>query len=233
MENYIMEYFQKRYQQQVINPERPKVPGPVVTISRECGCDGNVLARQLAQRLNDYYLPIGETSTWEVISRKILVASAEQLKTHHDNIKFVLDSEQRTLWEDFMQSMTEKEYHSEWKIKNTVKNVIRDFATKGYSIILGRGGAQITRDIEKSLHIKLVAPLSWRAERFMEKHHLAKAAALSKIREVDNNREKLIKMLYFGCSHDLCYDVTYNVEKLTLEQLISDIVHLMQQKKLV
>ncbi|MBE0638779.1 MAG: cytidylate kinase-like family protein [Bacteroidales bacterium] len=233
MENHIMEYFQKRYQQQLIPPVRTKAPGPVLTISRECGCEGTALARQLALRLNEYYLPIGCKSSWEVISKKILEAAAQELKTQSENIKFIFDSEQRTMWEDFMQSVTSKEYHSEWKIKNAIKNVIRDFATEGYSIILGRGGAQITRDIEKALHVKLVAPVQWRAERFMEKHDLSKAVALARIKEIDNNRDKLIKMLYAGCSQELCYDITYNVEKFSTGQLVLDIIHLMQQKKLI
>lgn len=233
MDNFIVEYFQKHYQQGLKPTVRPKTPGPVLTISRECGCNGTALAREIAKKLNEYYLPIGETSRWEIFSKRILEASAEELKTNTEDIKFVFDSEKRTLWEDFMQSLTSKEYHSEWKIKNTIKNVIREISTNGYAIILGRGGAQVTSDIEKSLHVKLVAPLNWRAERFMEKHNLSKAAALAKIKEIDSSREKLIKMLYVGCEHDMCYDVTYNVEALTQSQLISDIIHLMQQKKLV
>jgi len=233
MENHILEYFKKRYQQQEETAKLAKSLGPVLTISRQCGCDGTTLAQHLAVRLNEYYLPIGAQSNWQVISKEILENAAKELETHADNIKFVFKSEQRSLVDDFMQSVIVKDYQSEWKIKNTIKNVIRDFASDGFSIILGRGGAQITRDINNSLHIKLVAPINWRIERFMQKYDVSKAAAIKKVKEIDGNREKLIQMLYTGCSQDICFDVTYNVERFSQSQLVSDIIHLMQQKKLI
>lgn len=233
MENFVVDYLQKLYRQQLKESEQVKVPGPVLTISREPGCQGTALAMQLAGRLNEYYLPIGKKVHWEVISKKILEAAAEELETHKENIQFVFDSEQRSLWEDFIQTFTAKNYYSEWKIKNTIKKVIREFATQGYAIILGRGGAQITCDIKNSLHIKLVAPFQWRVERFMSYNNLSKAAATAKVRELDANREKLIKMLYFGCDYKMCYDVTYNVERLSTRQLLMNIIHLMEQKKMI
>jgi cytidylate kinase len=233
MEKYILEYFKKRNKQQIETAKHAKSLGPVLTISRECGCDGTSLAQQLAARLNEYYLPIGAQFNWKVISKEILENAAKELETHADNIKFVFQSEQRSLVDDFMQSVTVKDYQSEWKIKKTIKNVIRDFASDGYSIILGRGGAQITRDINNALHIKLVAPLNWRIERFMLKHDISKAAAIKKVKEIDSNREKLIQMLYIGCSQEMCYDVTFNLERFPQSQLVSDIIHLMQQRKLI
>ncbi len=233
MENYLLEYFEKRYQQQEGTVKQVKPLGPVLTISRECGCNGTHLAQQLALRLNEYYLPIGAQSDWKVISKEIMENAAKDLETDADNIKFIFKSEQRTLIEDFMQSVTLKDYQSEWKIKQSIKNVIRDFATDGFSIILGRGGAQITRDINNALHVKLVAPFNWRVERFMQNNDMSKVAAVKKVKEIDSNREKLIQMLYVGCSHESCYDVTYNLERFPQSQLVSDIIHLMQQKKLI
>jgi cytidylate kinase len=232
MENYLLEYFKKRYAQELAT-KLTRSPGPVLTISRQCGCDGTSLAQQLAVRLNEYYLPIGAKSNWKVISKEILESAARELETHADNIKFIFKSEQRTLIEDFMQSVTSKDYQSEWKIKQSIKNVIRDFATDGFSIILGRGGAQITRDINNALHVKLVAPFNWRVERFMQNNDMSKIAAVKKVKEIDSNREKLIQMLYVGCSHEMCYDVTFNIERFPQSQLVSDIIHLMQQKKLI
>ena len=233
MENFLLDYLQKHYQHQKDIHRKPKQPGPVVTISRQAGCGGNAIAKMLAENLNEFYLPVGDETRWEVVSKKILENSARELKTKAEDISFVFESEQRTLWDDFMQSVTAKDYHSEWKIKNTIKMVIRDFAVDGHAIILGRGGAQITRDIEKSLHIKIVGPINWRAERIAMRFGIKKSAALKQIKEADEAREKLIKMLYTGCEQDICYDVTYNVEKISNESLISDIIHLMQHKKLV
>ncbi len=233
MENFLLDYLQKHYQHQKEIHHKPKPPGPVVTISRQAGCGGNAIAKLLAETLNEFYLPVGDETRWEVVSKKILENSARELKAKTEDIRFVFESEQRSLWEDFMQSVTARDYHSEWKIKNTIKQVIRDFAEDGHAIILGRGGAQITRDIEKSLHIKIVGPLNWRADRVAKRFGITKSVALKQIKETDDAREKLIKMLYAGCDQDICYDVTYNVEKISNQSLVSDIIHMMQRKKLV
>jgi cytidylate kinase len=135
--------------------------------------------------------------------------------------------------EDFVESMASQEYHSETKIKNAIKKVIRDFAQDGFAVILGRAGAQLTRNIDQSLHVKLMAPLNWRIDRIMLKFGMSRAAAVNYIRKVDLNREKIIKKFYVGDKSGMCYDVIYNHERITSDQLISDIIHTMQLKKLI
>jgi cytidylate kinase len=234
MHDFLTEYFEKRYQQQEDTPQSlQKSFGPVLTISRECGCEGTLLSKQLAYRLNEYYLPIGARDNWKVISKEVLESSARNLKTNSESIKFVFKSESKSVLEDFVESMASKQYHSESKIKNAIKKVIKDFANQGYSIILGRAGAQLTRYIDNSLHIKLVAPFDWRVSHIMRKLELSRAAAINLIRTVDANREKIIKKFHFGGKAELSYDVTYNLEKIAKEQLISDILHIMEQKKLI
>lgn len=234
MQDFLTEYFEKRYQQdagKVI--AQLQTPGPVLTISRECGCEGTLISKKLANHLNEYYLPIGAKDQWKVISKEILETSANKLKTNSESIKFVFRSESKSMLEDFVESMSAKQYHSESKIKSAIKRVVRDFATDGFSIILGRAGAQLTRNIENSLHIKLIAPLNWRINRLMATHDLSRAAAINRIKIVDENRQKIIKKFHIGVKAELCYDVTYNLERISQEQLISDIEHTMIIKKLV
>jgi cytidylate kinase len=234
MQDFLTEYFELRYQQQESISEVPlKPPGPVLTISRECGCDGTYIAQKLAAHLNDYFLPIGAKTNWHVISKEVLQKSAKKLQTSSESIKFVFDSEPKSMLEDFVESMSAQEYHSEAKIKNAIKKVIRDFARDGHAVILGRAGAQLTRDIDKSLHVKLIAPLNWRVKSVMLKLEISRAAAINFIRKVDLNREKIIKKFYVGDKSGMCYDVIYNHERITSDQLISDIIHTMQLKKLI
>lgn len=234
MQDFLTDYFEERYQQEAYQPEAvQQISGPVLTISRECGCEGTLLSKKLARHINDYYLPIGARDQWKVISKEVLEASAKKLKTNSESIKFVFKSEAKSMLEDFVESMSAKQYHSESKIKSAIKKVIRDFATDGFSIILGRAGAQLARDIGNSLHIKLTAPIDWRIKRLMATHDLNRAAAVNRIRIVDENRQKIIKKFHIGVTAELCYDVTYNLERFSQEQLISDIEHTMIIKKLI
>lgn len=130
-------------------------------------------------------------------------------------------------------SMTSKHYHSDWKIREAVQNVVRAFAYRGHAVILGRAGAQITHDIKKSLHVKLVAPVSWRTEHVMKKYQTTEKLAAKKVEEMDSNRQRLIEMFSKKAGCDYCYDVYYNVASLHMDQIISDIIHMMQVKKLI
>lgn len=230
MSDTFVKYFHERLK---IENKETNIPGPVVTISREFGCDAKVLAALLAAKLNEFYLPIGAKQTWAVVSKEILLETAKQLKTDSKKIEYVFSFERRNLVDDFLLSLSAKNHLSDWFVKEAIKKVIREFAQTGFSIIIGRAGAQISRDIEKSLHIKLVAPFEFRKQLVMKKYGLEDKDAEKKIKEMDHNREKLIKMFVKETHCEGCYDVYYNIRFLTHEQICNNVVNLMEQKKLV
>jgi len=187
----------------------------------------------LASQLNDLQEQKTEQNTWQVISKEILDDSARELKTEGSKIEYVFNYEKKSLIDEFLESLSAKYYHSDWKIRDTIKNVIRGFGVSGHSIIIGRAAAQINRDIEKSLHIRLVAPFDWRVNTFANSHNITPKEAVKKIKELDENREKLIKSFATEGNCIQCYDVYYSTEYLTNEQIVSSIIQLMQLKKLI
>ncbi len=117
--------------------------------------------------------------------------------------------------------------------KETIRKVVRAFAVTGYSIIIGRAGAQITRDIKASLHVRLFAPFDWRVKQIMERHQLTNKVAAKKVKEMDVNREKLIKTFDAKEHCSECYEVSFNMKYLSVKEAASDIIHLMHLKKLI
>ena len=59
---------------------------------------------------------------------------------------------------------SDKYYPGDAKIKNTIAKFIHDEAAEGNAVIVGRGGEVITKSIAHSYHVKLYAPLDWRAQ---------------------------------------------------------------------
>jgi cytidylate kinase len=230
MSNPLEKYFSKRYKP---SGDIQKDPGPVVTISREFGCPAKIISDLLASKLNE--MPKHETPgvDWQVISKEILDDSARELKTEGSKIEYVFNYEKRPLIDEFLESLSAKYYHSDWKIRDTIKNVIRQVGVDGHAIIIGRAAAQINRDIEKSLHIRLVARFEWRVQHFANAHNITTKEAVKKIKELDENREKLIKSFATEGNCVQCYDVYYSTEYLTNEEIVSSILHLMQLKKLI
>lgn len=230
MSDTFVKYFQERLK---IEAKKTNIPGPVVTISREFGCDAKTLAALLASKLNEFYLPIGAIQTWTVVSKDILLETARQLQTDSKNIEYVFSFERRNLVDDFLLSLSAKNHLSDWFVKEAIKKVIREFAETGFSIIIGRAGAQISRDIEKSLHIRLISPFEHRKQLVMKKYDLSEKDAEKKTKEMDRNRVSLVKMFVKETQCEGCYDVYYNIRFLTHEQICDNVINLMQQKKLI
>lgn len=167
MNNDLLKYMSERFQSDC---SKLKDPGPVITISREYGCPAKMIAEQLADVLTRKMAARGRNVKWRWISKEILTESARQLNLEPDNIKYVFNYEQRSVIDDILQSHSQKYYKSDRKIRNTIANVIRNIACDGHAIIVGRGGVAITKDIVRSLHINLEAPMEWRALRISEKN---------------------------------------------------------------
>ena len=230
MPNFLEKYLKDKYHHEEFSDT---APGPVVTISREFGCEGGTISNKLAEKLNTHHRAIEQKRDWEIINKEILETSAQELKTDPRKLEYVFEEGRRTAIDDFLLSLTEKQYYSDWKIKETIKKVIRSFAVEGYAIITGRAGAQITRDIEKSLHVRLIAPIQWRVDHIAEKHKLLPKEANRMVKEMDKNRQRLLETFSQDSGCKYCYDVHYNLKFLSTDQIVSDILHMMQVKKLI
>jgi len=230
MKNFLEEYLKQQHLDSITTVV---APGPVLTLSREYGCEAKAISKHIAKKLNTYHVGIGQTEKWDIISKEILDESARELQTDNKNIEYLFKFEKRTSVDDFFLSMTTRYYQSDWKVRETVTKVVRSFAIKGHSIILGRAGAQITRDIRNALHVKIIASFKWRMNRIKEKYQLSEKDAVKKVREMDENRNKLLEQFSEKDRCDSYYDVYYNLENLTTEMIISDIIHMMHLKKLI
>ncbi len=230
MDNFLEEYLKQQHLDSIITEV---APGPVLTLSREFGCEAQPISKQLVKTLNTYHIGIGQSEKWNIINKEILDESARELQTDNKKIEYLFSFEKRSFIDDFLLSMTTRYYQSDWKVRKTIKKVVHAFAVKGHSIIVGRAGAQIARDIQNAVHVKIIACFDWRMNRIKEKFQLSEKDAVKKIKEMDENRKRLIEQFLSKDSCDYCYDVIYNVENLTNEMVVSDIIHIMQLKKLI
>ncbi len=230
MSDTLIKYFHDRLKK----VEAPNTkPGPVLTISRDFGCHAKKVSHELVERLNEYHLPICARNTWHLLSKEIIEKVAQKLRTDSKKINYIFNFEKKTTIDEFILSLSSRQYHSDWKVKDTIRKVVNAFAVTGHAVILGRAGAQITRDIEASLHIRLVAPFDWRVKQIMERYQLTNKPAAKKVKEMDTNRERLIKTFDTREHSNECYDVSFNMKYLSVKEVASDIIHLMNLKKLI
>jgi len=230
MSNTLINYLNKRFLEEKESITRfSKSPGPVITVSRQVGCNGLKLAKLLEIKLEK-----GNPLTdWKVLSKEILVASAIELNMDFDEVRNTMKQADKYSFSEILKAFNDKHYKSERKITKTVIDTILKFATEGYCIIIGRDGHMITKDIEKSLHIRLIAPLDYRVKNIMENNQLTRIKAIEFINRVEKEREAFRKSIRPGFMQEELFDITINLEAFSDDEVLDLIWCAIDKKKLL
>jgi len=216
----LLKYLNERMEPKL---NKPFEPGPVITISRECGCSGRAVAQMLTEKINKSYKQEGKIQEWKWVNKEILRLASHELRMQPEKIKSLIQTQEKNYFEEIVYSFTETYYGQNEMVKKVIEDVIRKIAVDGYTIIVGRGSGAITRNIPKSLHINLEAPLSWRAGIVSEKKKISLNEARKHVIEVDKQRYNF-KDYYRGKNNDdSCYDLSFNCKRLTNDE-ITDII---------
>lgn len=184
MSNALLSYLNKRMGENKFMEDFSGIPGPILTISREVGCNGVKLAQKLAKHLNKRNLD----SEWKVLSKEVFFQSAKELNLEPEKVQRILRQSDRYVFNEILDAFSNKKYKSEKKIIKTVNDVIRTFAMEGFCIIVGRAGHIIAHDVKNALHLRLVAPLEYRIKTIMENNQLNREEALHFIEKVEKER---------------------------------------------
>ena len=208
-------------------------PGPVVTLSRELGCPAKKVAADLSERLNTLKRKHSKEGPWRWISKEILMESAKELDVDSSQIQHIFDYKSRGILEDLLLAQSKDYYKSDMKIRTTIAKVIRNFANAGNAIIVGRGGVAITRDIPRSLHVFLEAPLEWRALRVAEKHNYTIDQARSYAQNIDKKRNSFRDFFQGKGSDYTRFDIKLNCMTLEEKELIDIIIAAMRTRSMI
>ena len=217
--------------------EHVKLPGPVVTISRECGCSAKGIAMKLAKILSGYSYH-AETKTeveWRWISKEIIEESASELHLDSEKIRSVFLREKKIRLEEVKTAFsTEKMYDADdQRVIDTVSNVILDFIYKGHFIIVGRGGVALTHGMPNSLNIKLEAPLEWRISQIMKNSNLSKADARDYVLSIDQQRDLFIEHIAGREINSCDYDVVFNYATLKDDPIVDAIICILRNREMI
>ena len=149
----------------------------VVTMSRQFGSMGRMIAQQLSRELgvNFYDRDIVE----ETASRMGLPVSV--ISNTEENSKSIYFKQQYPLGMGIASMRDE--------IFLIQKNIIRDLAQKESCIIVGRCADSILTDMENRLNVYIYAPMDARLRNAVELAKLDEKTAKKMIREIDRSRE--------------------------------------------
>lgn len=227
MANSLLSYLNKRVVQSQLSGSTDKVPGPVITISREVGCSGLELANALKEKLQQLH----HQENWKVLSKEIFQISARELDLEPDKVAKIFKQFDRTAFDDILYTFREKRSISEKKVRHTVVDVIKSFAEDGHCIIVGRAGNVIAGSIKNAIHIRLVAPDEFKINSIMGKNHLGKEEARKFIIEEEKDRLAYRKaVLDKHSDQPEIFDVTFNRAEFDTECIVDFVLFLMDKK---
>jgi len=212
----------------------PNYLGPVIMISRECGCSAKRIATKLSKILSGYSY-LSETKTdveWKCVSKEVVNSVAQELKIDPKQIKEVFTSEAKTSLYDVNTAFsTEKVYdESDQEVIDSVKKVVRHIAEKGYIIIVGCAAEIIANDIPHKLSVKLQAPMEWRVYRIMQISNMSYYDAREYVLEIDRQRELFIEHVAGRKSLNIDYDIIFNYSTLSDDNIVDAIVRVVRAK---
>ncbi|HCY40565.1 MAG TPA: hypothetical protein DHV48_04310 [Prolixibacteraceae bacterium] len=220
-----------------VSGRRMQQPGPVVTISRECGCSANRIATKLSKILTGYNY-LSETKTdveWKWVSKEVIELTAGELEMHPERVKNVFLGEVKKNIHDVSSAFsTSKVYDADdQQVIDTVKAVIRSIAEEGHYIIVGRAASVIAHDIPKRLSVKLQAPLDWRINRIMQISNLSWADAQEYVLEVDRQRNLFVEHVAGRELDNNDFDLIFNYSTMLDDHIVDVIVNVLKNKKII
>lgn len=198
-----------------------KVPGPIITISREYGCGGTALAKKFIEAISGGENNNSKKQPWSIINKEILTLSAQDLKVTPKRIEKSVETLEVNAVEELLTSLSPHYELTDKRIHQTVADVVTDLAKKGHVIIIGRGAAGMVKNIAQSLRIKLIAPLEWRIESVCKKRLVSEEEAKKRIAEMDPKRDQWNKLLNYGKFGNGLFDILFNRMLMTDDEIIS------------
>ena len=229
MKNSLLIYLNKRLLGLDLQKKKSKKAGPVITISREVGCNGVKLAHLLSIRLNSHNL----SAEWRVLSKEVFNESARELDMDAEKVRKTFKHADKYTFDEIIKAFNDKSYKSDRKIAKTVSDVIHSFAVDGFCIVVGRASHIIAKDIKNSLHIRLVAPLEYRIKNTMKNKHLKREEAIEFISKIDKKRSAFRNAVLKDKIVEETFDITINREKFDDEEIVDIIEYAVNKKKIL
>ncbi len=190
---------------------------PVITVAREPGSGGSIIAKKVADLLDFYYF------------HHNLIKGIAKSADVSERVMRSIEKDRMSGIEDFISSLLNKEYvWSGLYLKHLVK-IINVIAEHGRAVIVGRGANFILRP-EKCFRVRIIAPIDMRIQNVSSTYDVTPSEAKKRILTRESKRRKYIKEA-FGedTGNPVHYDLVLNADRLSMETIAESIIYAAQK----
>jgi cytidylate kinase len=195
---------------QIQQQEKPqeKAIVPIVTISREPGSGGRIVAQSLAARLG-----------FEVFHQEVLHEMAKRAEVS-DQLLATLDERGLSILEDWISSLVDDRHLWPDQYLKHLMNVIGTLGKHGRAVVVGRG-ANFVLPPEQRFRVRITKPQSLRIKNVARDFNLSLDEAKRKVIKTESNRKAFIRK-YFNAdiADPTNYDLVINTETLTVDNAV-------------
>jgi hypothetical protein len=176
---------------------------PVVTVSRQYGAQGAILAGEIASRLG--FRLWDREVLWEIAQH----SEAEEM------LFATLDEHRRGALTKIFSEMRSGPHVSEGGYRLGLLRVVHAISEHGSAVIIGRG-AQFILKPEAALRVRVVCPFEQRVQWVAERKGISKVEARKDVEKVEQERRGFIRDLFWRDDEEaIWYDLVVNT--VTLE----------------
>ena len=213
---------QARKWQQTTDRRRKKqaLAGPVITISREPGCEGHDLASRIAKELKI-----------DLFDRQIIQEVA-QSSSMSEKVVSSLDEKGRSILDNWIQFLKSVRWFSSDEYIYHLTRVIGTIHEHGGAVILGRG-ANMVLPPEETLRVRFIAPMDARVKNFAKELNISTEKAKQQIIKEESDRKAFIRKNFYADIDDpVNYDLVINTKYVNADQIINLIKSSLKHKRL-
>jgi cytidylate kinase len=150
----------------------------VITVSRDYGSDGDIIAKQVAETLGYHFVDL------KFIGSILGQYGFVEFEKEYRNLP--------TFWERFD---AERINHRD-EMMNLLNQVLQALAKHGNVVILGRSGFEVLRGYTDTFHVRVQAPFPVRVERVMAQQDLTFDEAEEMVKSKDKVRLAFVEEFY-------------------------------------
>ena len=162
----------------------------------------------------------------------MILEAARELELEPEKVRLLFDAERRGTLDDILSSFSSN-YKSTVTVLKMIRKVVQTFSSKGYVILIGRGGVAITQNCRKALHIRLQAPVEWRIQEVSRHQNLSEEDARHLAIETDKKRNAMIELFLNRKPDDSLFDLIFNCSRLSPDEIVASTLHVMEMKKMI